>query len=105
MGAEVLLRQSPWLDVAAGPRFRPNDTFDVNLNNTARRVDIRLYTLDGRPVRTLSSSVSTRFYEIEWNLKDDNGKVLGNGPYLAQLTVTYIDGSSAQQTAAVVVVR
>jgi cobalt-zinc-cadmium efflux system outer membrane protein len=26
VGAEVLLRQSPWLDVAAGPRFRPNDT-------------------------------------------------------------------------------
>jgi flagellar hook assembly protein FlgD len=89
----------------APERFRANDVFELNLPSPGRGVRIDLYTLDGRRVRTLTASQSSANYELPWNLLDDSGREVGDGPYVARLTVTFADGTSQQQAGAVVVTR
>jgi NAD-dependent deacetylase len=44
-------------------------------------------------------------YELPWDLNDESGHGVGDGPYLARLTVTYADGSVQETKGAVVVVK
>jgi len=88
----------------APERFVRNDAFDVNLNAPARSATIDLFTIDGRKVRTLTSTASTARYELVWNLKDDSGVDVGSGPYVARLRVSFADGTTQEAHAAVVVV-
>ena len=89
----------------APERFRATDVFDLNLSKTARAVRIDLYDLRGRRVRTLAVNQLGQRYELPWNVKDDAGNTVGDGPYVARATVTYEDGSSTITTAAVVVAK
>ena len=91
--------------IHAPERFRAGDVFDVNVTKTARAVRIDLYELSGRRVRTLSVNQLNQRYELAWNLLDDLGRTVGDGPYVARTTVTYEDGTSSTSTAAVVVAK
>lgn len=89
----------------APERFRAGDVFDVNVTRTARSVRIDLYELSGRRVRTLTVNQLNQRYELEWNLLDDLGRTVGDGPYVARATVSYEDGTTSISTAAVVVAK
>ncbi|MEP7027182.1 MAG: hypothetical protein ABI960_01175 [Candidatus Eisenbacteria bacterium] len=89
----------------APERFGRGDAFAVNLTAPARSVVIELFTLRGQPVRRLFSSQSSSRYELPWDLDDDAGRSVGDGPYVARLRVTFSDGSVEESKAAVVVVK
>jgi flagellar hook assembly protein FlgD len=89
----------------APERFRASDVFDVNLSRTARSVRIDLYELDGRRVRTLLANQFGQRYEVPWNLLDDRGTTVGDGPYVARVTVTYDDGVVETKSGAIVVAK
>jgi hypothetical protein len=89
-----------------GPeRFTAGDAFNVNLNTPARLVEIDLFTLRGQAIRRIASTSSLTRYEIPWDLRDTAGSLVGDGPYLARLRVTYLDGTVTEAKAAVVVVK
>ena len=89
----------------APERFTAADVFDVNLAKTGRVVRIDLFELGGRRVRTLVANVVAQRYELPWNLLDDHGRTLGDGPYVAHVTVEYADGTSETAKGAVVVAK
>ena len=77
----------------------------MNLASAPREVRIELWALDGRKLRTLVSSSSNTSQELAWNLLDDVGKEVGDGPVIARLTITYNNGQVDQTKAAVVVAK
>ncbi|MGH7724880.1 MAG: FlgD immunoglobulin-like domain containing protein [Candidatus Eiseniibacteriota bacterium] len=89
----------------ASERFGPGDVFSVNLSTAPRSVVIEVRTLGGRLVRTLTSSSTLTDQEIAWNLRDDDGNSVGDGPYVARMIVTYPDGRTDEAKGAVVVVK
>jgi hypothetical protein len=89
----------------APERFRSGDVFEVNLASTPREVRIELFAMDGRKLRTLVSTSSNTSQELVWNLLDDLGRTVGDGPVIARLTVTYNSGKVDQTKAAVVVAK
>jgi flagellar hook assembly protein FlgD len=89
----------------APERFRASDVFDINLTRTGRSVRIDLHELDGRRVRTLLLVQAGSRYELPWNVRDDRGITVGDGPYIARLTVTYDDGVVETRSAAIVVAK
>lgn len=89
----------------APERFGRNDAFAVNLTTPAQLVEVDLFTLRGQPVRRLVSTQTQLHYELAWNLEDDAGKGVGDGPYVARLRVTFADGRVEESKAAVVVVK
>ena len=100
----VVLYEEP-IGFHAPERFTAGDEFDVNLTSPARSVVIDLFTLRGEPVRRLVSTQSLTRYELVWNLADETGNMVGDGPYVARLTVTYPDGTVRESRGAVVVVK
>jgi len=89
----------------APERFRSGDAFGVNLSSPASSAVIDLYTLRGTPVRQLVATGSATHYELPWDLKDFAGSVVGDGPYLARLRVSYANGTGTEAKAAIVVVK
>jgi len=89
----------------ANERFRANDAFVFNLLRPATAIDIVLYTLRGRPVRTLAARSLNTHYDVEWDGKDDLGNFAGDGPYVARARISYLDGTSAEVHGAVVLVK
>ncbi len=103
--APLVVTYSEPIGFHAPERFRAGDVFDVNVTQTARAVRIDLYDLRGRRVRTLAVNQLNQRYELPWNLRDDAGNTVGDGPYVARATVTYEDGTSTVTTGAVVVAK
>jgi len=89
----------------ANERFRPNDAFVFNLERPATAIDVVLYTLRGRIVRTLGARSLNTHYDVEWDGKDDLGTFAGDGPYVARARISYLDGTSAEVRGAVVLVK
>jgi hypothetical protein len=100
----TILYEEP-LGLHAPERFRANDVFDVNLARAGRSVRLDLYELGGRRVRTLVANQPGDRYELPWNLRDDEGRTVGDGPYVARVTVIYLDGGSETKSGAVVVAK
>ena len=89
----------------APERFRSGDVFEVNLASSPREIRIELFATDGRKHRTLVSTSSNTSQELAWNLLDELGRTVGDGPVIARLTVTYANGRVDQTKAAVVVAK
>jgi hypothetical protein len=89
----------------APERFGHGDAFVVNVTKPAREVVIDLFTLRGRPMRRLFLTQTRTRYELPWDLNDESGSSVGDGPYLARLQVTYVDGSVEERKAAIVVIK
>ncbi len=104
-GSPFVVTYSEPVGFHAPERFRATDVFDINVSKTARAVQIDLYDLRGRRVRTLLVNQLNQRFELPWNVKDDAGNTVGDGPYVARATVTYEDGTSSVTTAAVVVAK
>jgi flagellar hook assembly protein FlgD len=100
----TILYEEP-LGFHAPERFRATDVFDVNVARTAQSVRIDLYDLEGRRVRTLLVEQFGQRYELPWDLRDDRGATVGDGPYIARVTVTYDDGVVETRSGAIVAAK
>jgi len=105
VGGPFVIRYETPVGFHAPERFGRGDAFLVNLESPARSIVLDLFTLKGQPVRRLSSNSSLTHYELPWDLNNESGNVVGDGPYLARLTVTFADGSVQETKGAVVVVK
>ncbi len=66
-------------------------TFEHNQQGNALDVDIRIYTLSGRPVQHLQEFITNTagsYASIPWNGRDRDNDRLGNGTYIYVLRVT-----------------
>lgn len=62
-------------------------SFGVPRSASAEPVAVRIFSVAGRPVRTLvNESLSPGYYEIAWDGLDDRGRRAGPGVYFAVLT-------------------
>ena len=71
---------------------KPGNRFDV---------EIRIFSVDGRVVRTLRSSSPAEglsIAPISWDGTDEGGNPLGNGVYIYRMHVTDEQGSTFLQT-------
>ena len=105
VGGPFVIRYEAPLGFHAPELFRRGDAFVVNLETPPRSVVLDLFTLKGQPVRRLSSNQVLVRYELAWDLNDESGNAVGDGPYIARLTVTFADGSVQDTKGAVVVVK
>ena len=105
IGNPVTVVYEEVLGFHAPERFRANDVFEVNVSRPARSVVIELFDLGGRLVRHLSVTRTDVRYELAWNLLDDFGATVGNGPYVARTTVSYVDGGVETRKGAIVVAK
>jgi len=105
VGGPFVIRYEAPIGFHAPERFGRGDAFLINLELPPRSIVVDLFTLRGQPVRRLSASSSLTHYELPWDLNDESGNVVGDGPYLARLTVTFADGSVQETKGAVVVVK
>jgi flagellar hook assembly protein FlgD len=62
-------------------------------------VVVRVYTVGGRPVRTLRSSGVSGWGHVEWDGKDEEGDEVSNGVYIYKVTAATTDGGSERADA------
>ncbi|UCF05406.1 MAG: hypothetical protein JSV33_16095 [bacterium] len=84
--------------------FRGPDVFQIRTATEASRVDIVIFTINGERVARLSETGPSTSFDVEWNLLNDDGKEVRNGPYLVVITVDY-NGSKAIEKNFIAVVR
>lgn len=75
--------------------------FEHNRPGEDLRVELRIMTVTGRIVRTLSQTIrndGNRSDDLEWDGLDDYGARLGRGVYLYRIRVITGDGRSAEKT-------
>ncbi len=80
--------------------------FEHNQINSAIDVQIRIFTVSGRLVRTLSHSEYTESFRcgpIEWDGRDDFGGRLAKGTYLYKVSVRTADGKIRECTEKLVI--
>lgn len=78
---------------------RTNFWFDHNRPGDQLDVQVQVFTVSGRLVKTIRStiiSMGNRSSEVQWDGKDDFGGKLGRGVYIYSLRVRSSDGKSAQ---------
>ena len=94
----------PYPNPTAGPsRFFVEHNQPVG---TPARVQLRIYTLAGRPVRTIDGTealpgnfLSDRTIQIPWSGLDDDGDRLGSGVYLVRLRMETDDPAGGTRVA------
>jgi hypothetical protein len=64
-----------------------------------------IYTLEGSHIATITKPSPALVDEIEWDLRDSDGKGVRNGVYLLVFELVYSDGESRTEKKAVVVAR
>jgi hypothetical protein len=75
--------------------------FDHNRPGEELFVDIQIFTVSGRLVKTIRQTIfdtGNRSTEVQWDGKDEFGSKLGRGPYLYILKVKSADGKAAVKT-------
>ena len=73
------------LAVARPNPFRQTVTFPFSLSRVGR-VELALYSVDGRRMRTLVSEVrEPGEYDVVWDGRDDDGRAVVAGVYYARL--------------------
>ncbi len=76
--------------------FRTATDFCYVLTAPASEVEIRVYTLAGRLVKTVRDAPGAAgFNRVHWDGRDDDGDELANGVYLYKITATAEDGKVA----------
>lgn len=82
--------------------------FEHNRPCTALEVQVQVFTVSGRLVKTLSRRLACEGYRSEglaWNGLDDYGDKLGRGVYVYRLSVTSPDGEKAEKFEKLVILR
>ncbi|HNR56157.1 MAG TPA: peptidase C25, partial [Flavobacteriales bacterium] len=82
--------------------------FEHNRPCTNLEVQVQVFTVSGRLVKTLSRQLACEGYRSEglaWNGLDDYGDKLGRGVYVYRLNVTTPDGERAEKFEKLVILR
>lgn len=82
--------------------------FEHNRPCAALDVQVQVFTVSGRLVKTLSRRLACEGYRSEglaWNGLDDHGDKLGRGVYVYRLSVTSPDGEKAEKFEKLVILR
>ncbi len=71
-------------------------TFQHNYNSSFN-VKIKIYTIAGRLIKIIEQAdLLEKFVKIDWDGRDEDGNLIGNGTYLYKLIVESMDGSIKQ---------
>ena len=68
--------------------FRALTNFSYQLSQTADQVDIKIFTLSGRPIKEIANASGNAGYNYAttWDGKDQDGKRVASGVYLYKIT-------------------
>jgi len=83
-------------------------TWETNQVNQAMDVEIRIFTLNGRPVKTIQQTIYSQGYRaasIQWDGTQDDGRKICSGLYVYQVQLMIPDGTAKRQTSKLVVIR
>ncbi|MBN2070305.1 MAG: hypothetical protein JW814_02520 [Candidatus Krumholzibacteriota bacterium] len=69
--------------------FRSPGNFEIVTTETAQEVMIEIYDIAGEEVRTLFEWGPSTAFQIEWNLRNNDGDDVNNGPFVVVLTIEY----------------
>lgn len=105
LSAPVTVEYRLQFGVFFNERFRPGDSFEITLDEPARRITIALYTMSGRLVRVLRAEGASKSYSVEWDGADHAGSGVNNGIYLCRVTAGLQDGSEITDKKLVALVR
>lgn len=87
---------------------RTSFMFEHNQSCNQLDVQVQVYTISGRLVKTIQQQVKTQGFRsegIEWDGKDDFGDQLAKGVYVYRLKVKNIDGQIAEKTEKLVILK
>lgn len=87
---------------------RTSFMFEHNQSCNQLDVQVQIYTISGRLVKTIQQQVKTQGFRsegIEWDGKDDFGDQLAKGVYVYRLKVKNIDGQTAEKTEKLVILK
>lgn len=87
---------------------RTSFMFEHNQSCNQLEVQVQIYTISGRLVKTIHQQVQTlgfRSEGIEWDGKDDFGDQLAKGVYVYRLKVKNMDGQIAEKTEKLVILK
>ena len=82
--------------------------FEHNQACNSLEVQIQVYTISGRLVKTIQRQVSTQGFRsegIEWDGKDEFGDQLAKGVYVYRLMIKNLDGKTAEKTEKLVILK
>lgn len=85
--------------------FTGDSAIEINLAREAGRIVIRVLSLEGSHITTITRDSPGLYNEIEWDLADAGGKQVKNGVYVFVIEVIYADGGSEIEKKAVIVSR
>jgi hypothetical protein len=83
-------------------------SFETNQVNENLEVEIQIFTLFGKLIKTFRRTIYTNGYRIEpitWDGTTDSGRKIDSGTYVYRVLVTIPDGTTHQQTSKLVVIR
>lgn len=100
----VTVRYEPANEVVWPEALRGPDAFRVYTASPALRATVDIYTVAGELVATLVENGPSQAFVLDWDLTNDDGEEVRNGPYLAVVTVTRESGKRVYR-AFVAVVR
>jgi hypothetical protein len=87
---------------------RTSFMFEHNQSCNQLDVQVQVYTISGRLVKTIQQQVKTQGFRsegIEWDGKDDFGDQLAKGVYVYRMKVKNIDGETAEKTEKLVILK
>ncbi len=83
-------------------------SFETNQVNQNLDVEIQIYTIFGKQIKTFRRTIYANGYKIEpidWDGTTDSGRKIDSGTYIYRVLVTIPDGTTHQQTSKLVVIR
>jgi hypothetical protein len=87
---------------------RTSFMFEHNQSCNQLEVQIQIYTISGKLVKTIQQLVPTQGFRaegIEWDGKDDFGDQLAKGVYVYRLKMKNMDGQTAEKTEKLVILK
>ncbi|MBD3180547.1 MAG: hypothetical protein GF417_13770 [Candidatus Latescibacteria bacterium] len=85
--------------------FRGTDLFRVTTAMEAFRVEVRIFTLTGEEVRSITATGPDDYFELEWDLTTNDGEEVRNGAYLVVISTSFYGGSKRTDKEFISVVR
>ncbi|MFH1161069.1 MAG: type IX secretion system sortase PorU, partial [bacterium] len=83
-------------------------SFETNQTNVNLNVEIRIFTIYGKLIRTIRRTLFANGFRIEpihWDGTIDGGSKISTGTYIYRVTVELPDGTTENETAKLVVIR
>ncbi|PLX05611.1 MAG: hypothetical protein C0598_14125 [Marinilabiliales bacterium] len=82
--------------------------FEHNQSNNELDVEIQIYNINGRLIKTLTGIAKSKNYKsepLEWDACSESGRKIGRGFYVYKLIVTNESGQTKTETAKLIYVR